>query len=65
MAERMSDAAYADDWDGWLYEGRNPNSRVHPEGVGGFEWTQPSAPESSGTNQVTKTGNGLDYPTAS
>jgi hypothetical protein len=30
----MGGAAYADDWGGWLHEGRNPNSRVHPEGVG-------------------------------
>ena len=32
----MGDAAYPDDWDGWLHEGRNPNSRVHPEGVQQF-----------------------------
>src|SRR5262245_59691367 len=30
----MGGAAYPDDWGGWLHEGRNPNSRVHPEGVG-------------------------------
>jgi hypothetical protein len=29
----MGGAAYPDDGDGWLHEGRNPNSRVHPEGV--------------------------------
>ncbi len=27
----MGGAAYPDDWAGWLREGRNPNSRVHPE----------------------------------
>jgi hypothetical protein len=30
----MGGAAYPDDWGGWLHEGRNPNSRVHPQGVG-------------------------------
>jgi hypothetical protein len=39
----MGDAAYPDDWVGWQYEGRNPNSRVHPEGVGGWEWDQPTS----------------------
>jgi len=29
----MGGAAYPDDWDGCLHEGRNPNSRVHPQGV--------------------------------
>ncbi len=32
----MGDAAYLDNWDGRLHKGRNPNSRVHPEGVTGI-----------------------------
>jgi len=40
----MGDAAYPDDWDGWLHEGRNPNSRVHSEGVGGEAATRPTSP---------------------